>query len=356
MDGTAIVLCEGCLDIPSGKTAHGLIRGTDRYDVRGVIDSRFAGRDAGEALGGTHAGIPCFESLGEAVAKCGKPDYLVMGIAPDGGMLPDELKPVFVEALKQGINVDAGLHQQLSEIPELAEAAAASGAAIRDVRRCKPVSELHFFEGKIEQVDCLVLAVLGTDSAVGKRTTSRILMEALRADGIKTEMVGTGQTAWFQGMKYCMLLDATINDFVAGEIEHAVYEAWRNESPDVIIIEGQGCMTNPAFPGGFEILAAGRPSGVILQHAPKRKYYDGFPGYEIAGIDTEMKLIELLTGKSVIAITINHEGMTAGKVDSCTVDYEKKYGIPAVDVILQGPQKITDTIKDMIRKQGDESS
>jgi uncharacterized NAD-dependent epimerase/dehydratase family protein len=205
MDGTALVYCDSYFDSTFGKTAHGLVRGTDRYQVVGVIDASHAGRDAGEVLDGRPAGIPIFADLGEAIAGLdAKPDFLVVGIATDGGVLPPEVKPVLVGALGLGINVDSGLHEQLGEDPDLRAAADTGGAEIRDIRRCKPFEELHFFEGTIEQVESLRIAVLGTDSAVGKRTTARILMEALRERGVATEMIGTGQTAWFQGLKYCM--------------------------------------------------------------------------------------------------------------------------------------------------------
>jgi uncharacterized NAD-dependent epimerase/dehydratase family protein len=337
MDGTALVICDGYFDTPVGKTAHGLVRGTDRYRVVGVIDGAHAGRDAGEVLGGAPAGIPVYANLGEAMAGLPeRPDYLVLGMATDGGVLPPEVKPVLIQALRLGINVDSGLHQPLGEDPELEAAAAAGGAAIRDIRRCKPIAELHFFEGKIEEVEALRLAVLGTDSAVGKRTTARLLMESLRARGIPTEMIGTGQTAWLQGLPYCVLMDATINDFVAGEIEHAVHRAWVEARPRVILLEGQGCLTNPAFPGGFELLAAGRPHAVILQHAPKRLYYDGFPGYQLAGLERERAIIELISQRPVVAITINHEGMTPEEIETTVGEYRKRYGVAVADPLVHG--------------------
>jgi uncharacterized NAD-dependent epimerase/dehydratase family protein len=44
--------------------------------------------------------------------------------------------------------------------------------------------------------------------------------------GISAELIGTGQTAWMQGARYSMVMDALVNDFVSGEIEHAVWQAW----------------------------------------------------------------------------------------------------------------------------------
>jgi uncharacterized NAD-dependent epimerase/dehydratase family protein len=341
MDGTALVICDGYFDTPVGKTAHGLVRSTDRYRVVGVIDAANAGRDAGEVLDGAPAGIPVYANLGEAIASLpGKPDYLVLGMATDGGVPPPEVRPALAEALRLGINVDSGLHQPLGEDPELRAAAEAGGAVIRDIRRCKPIDELHFFEGKIEEVGALRIAVLGTDSAVGKRTTARLLMESLRARGISTEMIGTGQTAWLQGLRYCVLMDAIINDFVAGEIEHAVHQAWVEARPRVILLEGQGCLTNPAFPGGFELLAAGRPQAVILQHAPRRRVYDGFPGYPLAGVEREKAIIELLSQRPVVAITINHEDMKPEEIEASVAEYEQRYGVAAADPLVHGVDKI----------------
>jgi uncharacterized NAD-dependent epimerase/dehydratase family protein len=341
MDGTALVICDGYFDTPVGKTAHGLVRSTDRYQVVGVIDAANAGRDAGEVLDGAPAGIPVYANLGEAMASLPeKPDYLVLGMATDGGVLPPEVRPALAEALRLGINVDSGLHQPLGEDPELRAAAEAGGAVIRDIRRCKPIDELHFFEGKIEEVGALRIAVLGTDSAVGKRTTARLLMESLRARGIPTEMIGTGQTAWLQGLHYCVLMDSIINDFVAGEIEHAVHQAWVEARPQVILLEGQGCLTNPAFPGGFELLAAGRPQAIILQHAPRRRYYDGFPGYPLAGVERERAIIELLSQRPVVAITINHEDMKPEEIEATVAEYERRYGVAAADPLVHGVDKI----------------
>ena len=42
LDGRALVFCEGAFNTPEGKTAHGLVRFTERYEVLGVIDSNYA--------------------------------------------------------------------------------------------------------------------------------------------------------------------------------------------------------------------------------------------------------------------------------------------------------------------------
>ena len=153
-------------------------------------------------------------------------------------------------------------------------------------------------------------------------------------------MAGTGQTAWMQGAKYSMIMDSCINDFVSGEIEHAVVSAYKNEKPVVIVIEGQGSLMNPAYPGGFEILAAGRPDYVILQHAPTRKEYDGFPGYKMHTLKKQIQAIEMISGKKVIAITVNHEGMTPEQILPACEAITKQTGLPAFDVLAHGVDKL----------------
>ena len=97
------------------------------------------------------------------------------------------------------------------------------------VRKPKKVKDLHFWTGKIKEVKCPKVAVLGTDCALGKRTTTRFLVEAMRKAGYKAEMIYTGQTGWMQGAKYGFVFDSTLNDFISGEMEHAVfYVPWKN--------------------------------------------------------------------------------------------------------------------------------
>ncbi len=340
IDGYAIVYCEGAFNTPYGKTAHGLVRFTERYEVLGVLDSRYSGRDAGEVLDGRPNGIRLFAGLDEAFRTLQQqghtPTHLVIGIATDGGVLPPEARTSVVEALNLGLHVDSGLHDFLTEDPELVALAARKGCRLRDVRKTPHRSQLHFFSGEIEAVACLKIAVLGTDSAIGKRTTAWMIVHAMRDAGYRAELIGTGQTAWLQGAKYSMIMDSCINDFVAGEIEHAVVSAWRNERPDLIVIEGQGSLMNPAYPGGFEILAAGRPDFIILQHAPRRLEYDGFPGYPLHPLAEQINAIKVISGKEVIAVTLNHELMEEAEILPACRQVTVETGLPCYDVLQYG--------------------
>lgn len=353
LDGNAIVYCEGAFNTPEGKTAHGLVRFTERYRVLSVVDSKYAGQDAGKVLDGKNKGIPIFSNIQKAVSDArekGTPaQWLVIGLAPDGGRLPDAAREHIRKGISLGLNVDSGLHDFLSDDPEIGGFARFKQVRLRDIRKTPSRNLLHAFTGKIESVKALKIAVLGTDSAVGKRTTAWILVHALHEAGYKAELIGTGQTAWMQGARYCIILDSLINDFVAGEIEHAVVSAWKERRPDVIVIEGQGSLMNPAYPGGLEILAAARPDLIILQHAPKRKDYDGFPGYSIQALPVQIQAIELLSGKPVKAVTINHEGMTKMEVAEAAREIQETTGLPAWDVLLQGAEEMIELLSILIR-------
>jgi len=348
-EGDAIVYCEGAFGTPNGKTAHGLVRRTERYRVLSVIDSYLAGRDAGEALGGDRNGIPIVEDLSEALLKArlqgAKATHFVIGLAPDGGRLPKSGREVALAAILAGLNVDSGLHDFLSDDPELSAAAAEHGVTLRDVRKPPPVKDLHFFSGKIEEVRSLKVALLGTDSAVGKRTTAWILHDSLEIHGRSVELVGTGQTAWMQGARYGIILDCLVNDFVAGEIEHAVWTAWKEEGPEVILLEGQGSLMNPAYPGGFELLAAARPDVVVLQHAPARAEYDGFPGHSLHPLETQIAAIELISNRPVIAITLNDERLTAHAAASVKKSIEQRTGLPVCFPLREGCETVVEALR-----------
>lgn len=355
LDGNAVVYCQGAFDTTNGKTAHGLVRRTRRYRVLSVVDERHAGRDAGEVLDGATAGIPVVADLDAALADAGErglaADRLVIGLAPDGGRLPAAARRDVLRALVAGLGVDCGLHDYLSEDPELTAAAAAAGVTLRDVRKPPPRSELHFFDGKIEQVDCLKVALLGTDSAVGKRTTAWVLIDALAAAGFHGELVGTGQTAWMQGARFGIVLDSLVNDFVAGEIEHAVWSAWHQAAPDVVVIEGQGSLLNPAYPGGYEILAAGRPDAIVMQHAPARAEYDGFPGFPMHPLPRQIQVAELVSDRPVVAVTLNHEGLDAAALEAARRTVRAQTGVAVCDPLIDGCAAVVEALAPLLAER-----
>lgn len=354
-EGRAIVYCEGAFNTPNGKTAHGLVRHTRRYEIGAVIDSRWAGRDAAEILDGRPTGIPVVTDLRAALdaasATKGAATHFVVGLAPDGGRLSRTDRAQVAQALQSRLHVDCGLHDFLGEDPELVALARTHGVVLRDVRKSPPRSELHFFEGKIREVTSWRIAVLGTDSAVGKRTTATALVQGLNEAGRSAELIGTGQTSWMQGVRYGIILDALVNDFVTGEIEHVVWSAWKETGAEVLVLEGQGSLLNPAYPGGYELLAAGRPHGVVLQHAPARLEYDGFPGYRLDPLDVQIQAVQLISRRPVVAVTLNHEGLTPEEIPAACQRITAQTGLPCFDVLHGGPAPLLEALATWMSRQ-----
>jgi len=347
-EGTALVYCAGAFNTTNGKTAHGLVRRGERYDVLAVIDPGWAGQDAGEVLDRRPRGIPIVASLAKGLAlgrERGRPvTHLVVGLAPDGGRLPAAARIDIMAALREGLHVDSGLHDFLSDDPELADLAARHGARIRDIRKPPDRSTLHFYSGKIGEVTAFRVALLGTDSAVGKRTTAWLLVDALRAAGVPAELIGTGQTAWLQGSRYGLVMDSLINDFVAGEIEHACWQCWKDTGAEILVLEGQGSLLNPAYPGGFELLAAGKPHVVVMQHAPARREYDGFPGHPLHPLPRQIQAVELIGERPVVAITVNHEDLRDDQIAPACATITRQTGLPAWDVLRDGAERLAQLV------------
>jgi uncharacterized NAD-dependent epimerase/dehydratase family protein len=342
---TAIVYCEGNFAAIDGKTANGLVRHSERYEILSVIDSEKAGLDAGMVLDDQPNGIPICRDLAESLEKAVTvPDYFIFGMAPSSGMLSLHERGLLLEAIGHGMNIVNGLHEFLSDDPVFKAACAVSNVEILDVRKPRDKKDLHLFTGDISRVTCPVIAVLGTDCAIGKRTTATILSQALNDSGVETVMIGTGQTGLIQGARYGVALDAVPSQFCAGELEAMIIKAFTVECPDVILIEGQGALSHPAFSTSSFILRGACPDGVVLQHAPNRKHRCDFPQMGMPTPASEINLIETFAKTKVIGVTINHENMSDAEVSSAILRYEDELGIPTTDALSRSPERLVEMV------------
>ncbi|MCX6395607.1 MAG: DUF1611 domain-containing protein [Propionibacteriales bacterium] len=333
---TAVVYCEAQFGEQDGKTANGLVRHSEKYQILSVIDSLQAGVDAGQFLDGTPNGIPVLASLAESIAHAGRvPDYLICGVAPADGLLSDSQRVVLLDGIARGMHIINGLHEFLNDDAEFVAAALIAGVTITDVRRPKDTRDLHLFSGRIFEVTCPVIAILGTDGAIGKRTTATLLVQALNEAGVKAVMVGTGQTTLIQGGKYGAALDAMVPQFISGEVEHQVVRAFEGEAPDVIVVEGQGALSHPAYLSSGHILRGSRPDGVIVQHAPARRVLGDFPMMPMPTAASEIALIEAFADTRVIGVTINHEEMSADELSTSIAEHHADLGLPVTDPLTR---------------------
>ncbi len=348
----AIIITAGYLDTPSGKTAHGLLRGTDRFNILAVIDSKQAGKDAGGVLDGAHRNIPIYADIDTFFKDSAvKPKYCIIGVATKGGVIPDSLRTMLADALRHGLGLVNGLHEYISDIPELALLAREKGLEIIDVRKPKKVKELHFWSGIIKSVHCPKIAVLGTDCALGKRTTTRFLTQAMKKAGFRAEMIYTGQTGWMQGAQYGFIFDSTLNDFISGEMEHAVVQCWQDAKPDIIFIEGQSSLRNPSGPAGAEWLVSADATAVVLQVHPSRKQYkdmEFYPAY-LPDPKEEIALIKMY-GTPTIALTLNTSKTSLQDSRDFAQRYERELGIPVILPLEDGVERLVPIFREMIDK------
>lgn len=342
---SAIIYCEANFGTLDGKTANGLIRYSEKYKILSVIDNEKAGLDSGMVLDDKPNGIPICRDLADSLAQAGTvPDFFIFGMAPSSGMLSVHERSVILEAMSHGMNIVNGLHEFMNDDLVFKAACTANNVKILDVRKPRDKKELRMFSGRIAEVTCPCIAVLGTDCAIGKRTTATILTHALNAAGVQTVMVSTGQTGLIQGARYGIALDAIPSQFCAGELEATIVEAFDVEAPDVIIIEGQGSLSHPAFSSSSFILRGSCPNGVVLQHAPARRNRCDFAQMTMPTLAAEINLIKTFSETKIIGLTINHENMSDTEVSAVITQYEHEYCIPTTDALRRSPQRLVEMV------------
>jgi len=272
------------------------------------------------------------------------PEVFVIGAVSEGGVLPEGYKDAVICALSSGLDVVSGLHQFLSDDLSFQKIAKKNNCHITDVRKMFR-DHKKVYTGKIRGVKSKRIALIGTDSAIGKRTLAVHLTRELIRRGYNADMIYTGQTGWMQGWPHGVVVDALINDFVAGGIEDAILSSWKDLAPEFMIIEGQGSLVHPFFPGGFEILAAGSVDGFILVDAPKRKSLDGFPEYPMPDPSRVVQIACLLTDKPLLGIGVNQENMSSEDIIRITEEMEQAFQVPTIEPISQGVGRLVDALE-----------
>ena len=344
----ALVYSENEFGKIDGKVANGLARHSEKYEILGVIDSTKAGLDAGEYLDGIKNGIQVFSSMDDALENLGYvPEYFIYGIAPLASFLEQEQREIIFAAMKKGMNIVNGLPEFFTEDEEFMQKASEYSVRINDIRKPPKRKDLHIFSGRINEVKTPVITVLGTDCAVGKRTTAVNLVEDLKQEGLNAVFIATGQTGLIQGSKYGAALDVLTSGFATGEVENAIINACEIENPDIIVVEGQGALSHPAFTSSSAIIRGAMPDAIILQHPPKRINHCDYSSIPMPTLESEIELLEVFSKSKVIAITLNHEDMTDDEVKNTIVEYEYKYELPTTDVLKHGSDKLVQTLLEL---------
>ncbi len=299
----AIVLAEGAFGKTGGKTANGVTLHSEVFDVSVVVDSTTAGQSAADVLGAEYlADVPVVATMKAAMETAPNADALVIGVATAGGNLPPEWEDDIKAAMRNGCDVVSGLHIFLSEDPEWQALADESGVELYDVRKPPSDDELRVADGRVDDLDIPIVLTMGTDCAVGKRTTTFELYHAATQRGIDAAWVATGQTGIMVGAHGGIVIDRVPADFTAGTVEDLVCSAATEH--DVVFVEGQASLSHRAYSGvTLSILHGCWPDAVVLADEPNRLVRTHFEMFDVWGIDTEIELIKKLSDASVAAIS-----------------------------------------------------
>ena len=337
----SVLLTDGLFGSVEAKTAHGLLRCGERFVPVAVVDPVNAGRTTTEVITDLNLSVPIVATVAEAVAAFPGISTAVVGVSPPAGRLTDSLRRTLVDCASHSLDLVSGLHDFLADDPAIASEAAARGVDITDVRRTPERGLLHSWTGGIFDVAARWVAVLGMDCIVGKRTTAQLLTSAINDRDRRAEMIYTGQTGWMQGSRYGIVLDALVDDFITGELEHAIVQCDRHLQPDVMIIEGQSGMQNPVSPTGPNILLSADVHGVILHVMPSRRTYYG-TDVAMKSVESELTLIRAY-GVPVIGISVNPSG-----ADPCDVaDLARlcrSQSLPLADPVRDGAGVLADAV------------
>ena len=188
-----------------------------------------------------------------------------------------------IEALEAGLDIVAGMHAKLNDMPALRSAASRLGRQLIDVRT--PASNIPIGNGKKRSGKRLL--TVGTDCALGKKYTALALTRAFIARGVRADFRASGQT----GIMIAgggMAMDAVVADFAAGAAEVLSPE---NDSDHWDVIEGQGSLFHPAYAGvSLALLHGSQPDVIVLCHDPSRKTVLGFNDYKLPDLQEAIDL------------------------------------------------------------------
>jgi uncharacterized NAD-dependent epimerase/dehydratase family protein len=358
MKEAAIILGDELLRTPYGKTAHGLLRKSDRFQIVGVVGSGEQMGDAGELIGAPAIGVPLTNSVTNALAVARtQPAWAIVGIATPGGKISPKLRSLVLSAARNGLSVVNGLHDQIADDDEIAAVVARNEGRIIDLRRVKKPSEMIYWTGQIYSIATPRVAVLGTDCIVGKRTTAWMIVSALRERSIAAELIYTGQTGWLQGADYGFVLDATINDFITGELEAALLACARDKNPHVMIIEGQSSMHNPSTPCGAEIIVSGDVHGIVLQHVPGRKSFRGYGTLADRRPSLEIEIGLILAYRvPLLGICLNFSEFEGIDREGYMAALKARYQVPVAAPLSGGLDCIVDGVEGLIARRRAEAA
>jgi uncharacterized NAD-dependent epimerase/dehydratase family protein len=340
-----VILAEGAFELHYGKTATGVIR-YGRDQVVAVIDSTRKGQDVAQALGvDLGRGIPVVHDIHEALQY--QPDTLLIGIASQGGNLPDVWRWQLLTAMEKGLNIINGLHVFFSEDEELQTAANRCGVTIWDVRR--PPEKRRVARYIPHRPGSRTILAVGSDCATGKMTAMLEMNREAQLRGLSSDFVATGQTGIMisgNGLP----VDRIISDFVAGMVEEMVLDFTARH--DWVFVEGQGALNHPGYsPVTLGLIHGALPDAMIFCH---KAGTTGIEGYENCPFPSLSRMIEINEdaanwlhprhNSKIVGISLVTPHLSEAQAHDEIKRIEDEVGLPATDIWRFGADKLMDAL------------
>ncbi|WP_088890611.1 DUF1611 domain-containing protein [Leptolyngbya ohadii] len=339
-DRIAILLHEGTQS-SKGKTGISLLRYSENPIVA-VVDQSCAGQSLPQ-LTGIDRDAPIVASVKDALAY--KPDVLAIGIAPSGGALPEPWRQEVKQGVAAGLSVMNGLHTAMADDPEF-QALLKPDQWLWDVRR-EPAG-LIIGSGKARSLSCRRVLCVGTDMSVGKMSTGLELHKYARRRGIRSCFLATGQTGLMLGYDG-IPLDAIRIDFASGAVEQIVMRHGKDH--DLVFVEGQGSLMNPASTATLPLLRGTQPTHLILVHRAGQAHIYNVPDVPIPPLENVVQVYETVAhaGGSfaptrVVGIALNTFHLNDDEARAAIDQATAATGLPCTDPIRYSADPLLDAI------------
>jgi uncharacterized NAD-dependent epimerase/dehydratase family protein len=339
------ILAEGMFEWHYGKTATGVIRyGQD--PVVAVIDSTKVGQSVAQALHTTFGtDIPIVRDIREALNY--SPDTLLIGIAPQGGALPDAWRWQLLTALEAGLNLVSGLHFFLSDDPKLQAAAEKYGRTIWDVRR--PPKQQRVSRFTPHRSGSHTVLLVGSDCATGKMSTALDLHAAAQQRGLNSAFAATGQTGIMisgDGLP----VDRIIVDFTAGLVEEMVLRFTTEH--DWVFVEGQGALNHPGYsPVTLGLIHGSLPDAMIFSHKAGTTHIEGYDNCPFPSLrqmihmnEDALSWVRPHPPCKVVGISLVTQGLNDEQARDAIKQIEDETGLPTTDGWRFGARVLLDAL------------
>jgi len=336
-----VALAEGLFGPLTSKTAASCIRYTPERVVA-VLDSTHAGQSAQDVLGFGGA-IPIVASLEESL-RFG-PNALLIGIAPQGGRLPEAWRDTIRRAIEERLNIWSGLHTFISDDSELAQLAADGGVEIHDLRR--PPDNIPVSQGRTRDTAATIVLTVGTDCNIGKMTSALQLRDGLKRIGRRVAFAGTGQTGiLIEG--WGISVDAVVADFIGGAAEQLTLDAAREA--DIVLVEGQGSLIHPSYSGvTLGLMHGSLPHAMIMCAQPSRTHVRNHNWVRIPQLNELIRMHETMAATlrpaPVIAVALNTYDLSDAEAKKAIERAADETGLPTTDAVRYDPAPIVDALE-----------